>query len=131
MHPIIPQTTEKGLGDVTLICIQLAENLVSQRVNDGLVAVVNICACEYKVDQLTLLIAEQMQLEADIPPHGALPFLGYPLEHLHAELALVVNDRDTCAVHKTDPGAFPETGKSQEHGQCYKTAGNDLNETVI
>lgn len=131
MHPIIPQATEKRLGDVTLICIELTENLVSQCVNDRLVAVVNICACEHKVDQLTLLIAEQMQFESDVPSHGALPFLRKPFEHLHAELALVVNDRNTCAVHKTDPGAFPETGKFQEHGQCHKTAGHDLNKTVI
>jgi len=72
-----------------------------------------------------------MQFEADVPSHGALALGRDAFEHLHVELTLVVYHRDAGAVNKADPGAFPETGKSQEHCQCHEATRHDFHETVV
>ena len=72
-----------------------------------------------------------MELEAYIPSHRTLSFPGNSLENFHIELTLIVDNGNTCAVHKTDTGALSETGKSQEHGQGYETTGHDLYKTVV
>ena len=72
-----------------------------------------------------------MQLEADVPYHGA-PALGRDaLEHLHAELTPVVHNRDAGAVNEADARAFPETGKAQEHYQSHEATRHDLDKTAV
>ncbi len=72
-----------------------------------------------------------MQLEADVPSHGA-PALGCEaLEYLHVEFTLVVYNRDAGAVNKTYAGAFSETGKTQEHCQCHEATRHYLDKTVV
>ena len=72
-----------------------------------------------------------MQFEADIPSHRTLPFGRNILEYLHVELALVVNDRNAGAVHKTYSRALSETCETQEHGQGHERPGHDLHEAVV
>ena len=72
-----------------------------------------------------------MQFEAYIPSHRTLPFGRDILEYLHVELALVVNDRNAGAVHKTYPRALSETSEPQKHGQSHETSGHDLHEAVV
>ena len=72
-----------------------------------------------------------MQFEADVPSHGALALGCDAFEHLHVELTLVVYHRNTGAVNKADPGAFPETGKPQEHCQSHEATRHDFHETVV
>ena len=72
-----------------------------------------------------------MQLEAYIPSHRTLTLGRDILEDFHVELALVVNDRNAGAVHKTYSRAHSETCKSQEHGHSHKTSGHDLHEAVV
>lgn len=72
-----------------------------------------------------------MQLEAHIPPHGALALGRDALEYLHAEFPLVVYDRNAGTVNEADAGAFPETGKPQEHCQRHEATRHDLDKTVV
>ena len=122
---------EKRLRDISFVGVKFAEHLVSQRINDVLVAVVHVGTGQDKVNQLSLLVAEQMQLEADIPAHRALTLGRDILEHLHAELALVVDYRDAGAVDKTDSCALSETCQPKEHCQSHETAWHDLHEAVV
>jgi len=131
MYSVVPQMSEKGLGDVSLVRVKFAEYLVCQGVNDGLVAVVDIGAGQDEVHKLPFLVAQQMQLEAYVPPHRTLAFGGDVPEHFHVELSLVVYHRNAGAVHKADAGAFPETDKAQEHCQRHEATRHDLNETVV
>ena len=72
-----------------------------------------------------------MQLEADVPSHGA-PALGRDaLKHLHVELTPVVYDRDAGVVNEADARAFPETGKAQEHCQNHEATRHYLDKTVV
>ena len=67
----------------------------------------------------------------DFSTHRALAFFGDTFEHLHIELPLVVDDRNTCAVNKTDSGTLSETGQLEEHRQCHEATRHDLDKTVI
>ncbi len=64
-----------------------------------------------------------MQLEAYIPSHRTLTLGRDILENFHVELALVVNDRNAGAVHKTYSRALSETCEPQEHGQKPQMTG--------
>lgn len=131
MDSIVPQMSEKGLGDVSLVRVKFAEHLVCQGVNDGLIAVVDIGAGQDEVHKLPFLVAQQMQLEAHIPPHRALAFGGDVPEDLHVELPLVVYHGNAGAVHKAYAGAFSETGKTEEHRQGHEATRHDLHQTVV
>lgn len=67
MDSVIKEFSEKRLGNIAFIRIQFPKHLVCQRVNNILVAVIYIGLCQYEVDNLTFLIAQQMQLESNIP----------------------------------------------------------------
>ena len=58
------------------------------------------------------------------------PF-GEALEHFHAVLPLVVDDRDARAIDKADARALPETGQAKEHGQRDEAARHHLDEAVV
>ena len=72
-----------------------------------------------------------MELETYIPSHCALAFLGNTLEHFHGELTFVVYNRYTGAVHKTNPGAFAEACKFEEHGESHETTWHHFDKTVV
>lgn len=131
MHSVVPQMPEKRLRDIPLVCVQLAEHLVCQRVNDGLLAVIDVGTGQHEVHKLALFVAQKVQLEADVPSHGTLALGRDAFEHLHAGLALVVYHGDAGAVNKTDAGAFPETGKTQEHCQSHEATRHDFHKTVV
>lgn len=59
------------------------------------------------------------------------PFTGEALEHFHAVLPLVVDDRDARAVDKADARALPKTGQAKEHGQRDEAARHHLDEAVV
>ena len=126
MYAIIKEFSEKGLGYIALVRIKFAGHLVSQRVNDIFIAVIDIGPRQYKVNNLTFFIAQQMQFKAHIPSHCALAFLCNSLEDLHGELPLVVYYRYTGAVHEADSGALSETGQFQKHREGDETAGHNL-----
>ena len=72
-----------------------------------------------------------MQFEPHVPPHGALSLHGEALEHFHAVLPLVVDDRDARAIDKADARALPETGQAKEHGQRDEAARHHLDEAAV
>lgn len=69
MDSVIKEFSEKRLGNIAFIRIQFSKRLFCQRVNNILVAVIYIGLRQYEVDNHTLLIAQQMQLESHIPSH--------------------------------------------------------------
>lgn len=99
---VIKQTVEQLLLDISLVCEQLFENVVTQPVKHILVPIVNICFCKHEVEQFLSFVAYEMQLESKVPPHGAFANLSIVLEHLVSGDAFVVADRHTCAVYETN-----------------------------
>ena len=131
MHPIVPQLLKKALGDISLVGVEFTEKTVSQRLDDVLVAVVHIGPGQHEVQYLALLVAHEMQLEADVPSHRAFAFRRYVLEYFHAVLPLVVDHRDAGAVNEPDARALPEADKVQEHDHRHETARLQLYKAVI
>jgi len=131
MDSVIKEFSEKRLGNIAFIRIQFSKRLFCQRVNNILVAVIYIGLRQYEVDNHTLLIAQQMQLESNIPYHCALAFLGNSLEHLHGELAFIVDCRHTGAVYKTDAGTPSETSRFKKHSESDKTTRHYLHKAVV
>lgn len=67
---------EEVLADISLVSDQFAENLFDEGfVTQGL-AVIDIARREHEIQEVALLVADEMQLEAIEPSHRALAALG-------------------------------------------------------
>ena len=71
---------------VSLVSVELAEHLVCQRIHHLFIPVVNVSTGKHEADYISVFIAEQVLLEYDIPPHGALTLGGDVPERPHALL---------------------------------------------
>lgn len=131
VHAVVPQLAEQVGRDISLVGIQLAEQLFCQHFNHTLVPVVNIGLGHHEVENLPLLVADQVKLEAHEPPHGALALCGHVLEHPHRVLPLVVDHRDAGAVDERDARALAEAAQVQEHHHGHEASGLQLDKPVI
>lgn len=57
-----------------IISKQLAEEVVTEPVEHSFVPIIHIRLGEHEVDQLSTLVASQMQFEAEIPSHRTFPY---------------------------------------------------------
>ena len=110
---------EKRLGYVPLVCIQFSYNVVAQPVEHFLVPVVHIASCEDEVQDLTTLVADEVELEAVEPTHRALAHLGILLEHFVALDPFVVAHRHACAVDEAYACALAEAAELEEEHHLY------------
>ena len=84
----------------------VSEHLVSQRINDRFIAVIDIDLGKDKVYKLSFLITQQRQLESNISSHRAFPFLRDTLEYLFKiavgiEMKTDENSDNLCIRHHT------------------------------
>ena len=96
---------EEVLTDIALVADQFAEDLLKEGLVPERFPVIDITWREHEVQQSSLLVANQMELEDIEAAHGALPTLGKPLEDFVKMDALVPTDTQGGTVHETDPSA--------------------------
>ena len=72
-------------------------------------AVIGIAACDLESHDLTLMIDEQVELEAKEPAHGGEAPLCQSLDHPVVPDTWLVADRQLGAVGKIDPGSLSTT----------------------
>ena len=72
-----------------------------------------------KIEQLTLFVTNQMQLEAKEPSHGTLASLRNAPEHLVDMYPLVPAHSKGSAVHETYACTFPKQYLLDEQSQRY------------
>ena len=73
---------EEVLADVALVSDKFAEDLLDEGFVTQRLAVIDIAQREHEVQEIALLVADEVQLEAVEPSHRALAPLGKSLEHL-------------------------------------------------
>ena len=98
---------EEPLADISLVADQLAVYLSQEALVLKRFPVIRVARRYTEVEQFPLLVADNMQLEAEEPSHGALPSGGNSPEHLMHVDALVLADAQRSTVHETDAGTLP------------------------
>ena len=116
---VVKQAVEQLLRDVSFVCEQLSENVVTQTVKHIFVPIVNVGLCKHEVEHLPSFIAYEMQLEPKVPSHGAFANLCIVLEHLVSGDSFIVADRHTRAVYETNACASAEAEQLQEQHHLY------------
>ena len=78
--------------------------------------VINISWRYHKVETVSFLIANPMQLEAEEPTHSAFSSLGYAFENLVNMYSLVFADMQWCTVNKAYARAFAQEDLLDKQG---------------
>ena len=131
VYPVGEEAGKEGFGDVSFVRIDLSQHVVSQPIEHLLVAVVNVRPGQHEIDELTFLVANEMQLESVEPAHRTLAYLRIALEHLVALDAFVVADRNACTVDEANARALSETEQLEEQGHLDCYARLQFHETVV
>ena len=131
LYAVYEQALEKVLADIAFVCDQLPvyefnEGLVFQRF-----PVIHISRGYHEVEQLTLFVTNQMQLEAKEPSHGTLASLRNAPEHLVDMYPLVPAHSKGSAVHETYACTFPKQYLLDEQSQRYGNFLFKFHETVV
>lgn len=109
MYTLTEHAFKQSLGYVSLIGIQLSEQVVTQAIKHIDIPVINNGFCQHEIEYFSSFIAYQMQLEAEVPSHRALAVHSQSLEHLVATYPLVMTNGNTCAIDEAYACAFSET----------------------
>ena len=122
---------EMVLADIAFV----GDQLPVYEFNEGLVfqrfPVINISRGYHEVEQLTLFVTNQMQLEAKEPSHETLASLCNALEHLVDMYPLVPAYPKGSAVHETYACTFPKQYLLDEQSQRYGNFLFKFHETVV
>lgn len=122
---------EEVLADISLVSDQFAENLFDEGfVTQGL-AVIGIARREHEIQEVALLVADEMQLEAVEPSHRALAALGKSFEHLVDMDSLIPADTQGCAVHEADARAAAHAAPLHEENKWDGNFLLQLYESVV
>ena len=105
LNAIHKEPREEVLADVALVPDQLAENLLNERLVPQWLPVIDIAGRYHEVQEVSLLVADEMQFEPVEPSHRALTSLGQSLEDLVEMDTLVPAHPKGRAVDKTNSGA--------------------------
>ena len=105
LNAIHKEFGEEVIADVPLVSHKLAKYLLDKGLVPQRLPIIDIARCYHEVQQITLLVANQMQFEPVEPPHRALAPLGKSLEDLVEMDALIPAHPQGCAVHEADSRA--------------------------
>ena len=78
--------------------------------------VINISWRYHKVEKLSSLIANQMQLETKEPTHRAFSSLGYTFENFVNMYSLVFADTQWCGINEAYTRAFAQQNLLDKQG---------------
>ena len=119
------------LADISLVTDQFSEDLRDEGFVLERLPVIGIAGREHEVQQISLLVADQVQFETVEPAHRALSPLGDPPEHLVEMNALVPADAQRGAVHETDARADAHAAPLHEQDERNGDFPFQLDETII
>ena len=121
LYSVHKKLLKQVLADIAFICNQLVEYLFDEAFVLKRFSVINISRSNREVQKFSLLIADQMQLEAEEPAHGTLAPCGKALECPVHMYPLIAAYSQRCRVHKADSGTFSKQNLLYEdnHGYDY------------
>jgi len=119
LYAVNEELAEKVPADISFVANQFAVDELHERFHFQRLAVIDISGCDHEIQNLALVVADQMQLEAVKPAEGTFAALCYPLEHLAHVDALVSADPEQYTVHKADSGTLPQQTLLDEDNKLY------------
>lgn len=131
LYAVNEKPLEETLADIPLVADQLSVYKFNKRLVFQRLAVVNVSRCYHEVEQFSLFIANQVQLESEEPAHGAFSPLGNALENLMNVYSLVPADAKRRAVNKTDACAFAQQNLLDKQSQWNGYFPFQFYETVV
>jgi len=127
LNAIYKEFGEEILADVSLVSHQLSENLLDEGLVPQRLPIIDIARGDHEVQQVSLLIADQVELEAIKP----LPALGKTLEDLVEMDALVPASAQRGAVHEADARTGSHAAFLHEQDERNGNLPLQFNEAVI
>ncbi len=125
------EALEEVLPDISLVPDKLSVQEIHKCLVVKRLSVVNIPGGYHEVQQLAPLIADEVQLEAEEPAHGAFASLGYALERPVDMDALILAHPERGAVNEADARAFAQEHLLDEQRQGNGDLPLQLDEAVI
>ena len=100
VYSILKKKVEQFLGNISFVCKQLAIEAFSKDLEHFWVFVADIGTCQDECDNLTSVIAGQMELETMAPAHCPLAIRGYAVKNLVGITSQVVTYRNHGGIHE-------------------------------
>ena len=119
LYPINEQLAEQVFADIALVSDEFAINEFYERLYFQWFTVIDIARRYHEVQNLTLVIANQMQLKAVEPSQRAFATLCQPLENLVHVDALIPAHPQQGTVHEADSGTFAKQTLLYEDDELY------------
>ena len=110
---------------------ELSVKRLGQDCPDLRVSVVHVGSRETERDDLSPVVADQMQLEAVTPSHRPFPVRSQAFEHLVGITSEIVADWNHRGIHEADARAAPEGREVQEEHHLEEHAALQFHEAVV
>lgn len=108
MYAIFKKILKESWRDISSVSKEPAVQLFGEYIPDFRIPVIHIDTGKTEVDDFSLVIAGEMQLESVTPSHRSLPVRSHALENLVGIAPEVMTDRNHCAVYEVDTRTVTE-----------------------
>ena len=125
------EALEQFLAIVSFIPDEFSVEEFHKRLVVNQLAVIYISRCNHEVEQFTLLITDQMQLEPEEPAHGTLPLMGNALERLVDVDTLIPAYPERSAVYEADTRILAQQYLLDEQCKGYSHLLLQLDKPVV
>ena len=131
MNAILEEHVEEPWRDVSPVGEEFPVERLGHDCPDLRIPVVHVGTREAERDDLSPVVADEVQLEAVTPAHRTLAVCGQPPEHLVGIAAEIVAHWHHRGVHEADTRAAAEGGEIQEEHHREEDTALKLNEAVV
>ena len=131
LNAIHKEFGEEVLADVPLVSHQFAEDLLNKGLVPERFPIIDIARGDHEVQQVSLLVADEVEFEAVKPSHRALASLGEALKDLVKMDALVPANTQRGTVNETDACAGSHAALLYEQDERDGNLPLQFNEAVI
>lgn len=131
LNAIYKEFGEEVLADVPFVSHQLSEDLLDEGLVPQRLPIIDIARCDHEVQQVSFLVADQVEFEAIKPSHRALSTLGETFEDFVEMDALVPANAQRGAVHEADARTGSHAALLHEQDERDGNLPLQFNEAVI
>ena len=124
----LPEFLEQLMADIALVGVDLTGQVPGHLVQHG--AVGNVAGGDLQRHDLAFVVDDEVQLEAEKPPHAGLAACRQAIEDLVAVDAAIVTDSEFACVGKVDAGLLAAEAVQQHH-QRGEQPRHQADETVV
>ena len=131
LYTIKEKVLKQSLADISLVCTQFSSDILQKLALFQRLPIIHVSGREHEIEDFTLVIDYQVQLESEEPSHGTPSTLGKPFKCLMNQDSLVTTYTQGSGVDKTDAGTGSQQDFFDENGQWKQHFLLQFYETVI